>query len=112
MSEDDRPLADRITTVIEGWNIYDLVEAVKPDGTVQYWFCDPTIPPSKDGILMPNHERLGKLPTKVRDRCGLLCGAPTHQNGSPCRTRVRKPGERCSWHRDSRQDALPLESCA
>jgi hypothetical protein len=81
-------------------------EAVGPDGDTALALVDtslrgdPTCNPFASAG-MPEHERLGALPSHWATRVRLApfyCGRPTAA-GRPCRCPVAAAGAACHWHR-------------
>lgn len=86
----------------------DLVAAVcvTETGDTSLWlisqraYADPADLDSVGGLVVPSHERTGRLPGHVRDKLfgdALRCGA-ARSNGEPCRHRVAEPGRHCVAH--------------
>lgn len=81
---------------------YTLAACVAADGSDQFWLVAATANASnpRRNAGYQRHELVGRLPGYMRDRIWgsqLRCGRET-STGSPCRHRVKNPGDTCSLH--------------
>jgi hypothetical protein len=84
-----------------------LAIAIRDDGEELYWIvCDAELDAARPrfGNADQPHEQLGPLPAMWRHRVALAplrCRRTTTRTGRPCRILVSRPGDACSWHRDT-----------
>jgi hypothetical protein len=83
---------------------YLAAEGIDPCGDrILFLACKPLLGDASCPLtaVAPEHEQLGQLDWRLRDRIGLSplrCGRRT-RSGGRCRVIVGKPGDACHWHR-------------